>query len=271
MTISSWFRFVILVLVLGGTACDSKAGKILRGIGESTTVLDPPPAAPVALDLLCDSSVGSTCTEKNLAATLDAVLPTVAARPTSTILLWELGDTVAQTRIVAEATATPSPRPSLQVVRTHQQRFVVQTKTLLVQAAQPLVDHPSRRSPIAEAIAKIALNTTAPGVGRIIVILSDGREESGFGHLECGPIPQPEDFLQRLHEASVLTPNSLAGVRVRWSFFTLEPVPGKRCASTISRYQRTQAVWTAVLSSAGADATLSTSTPTDLVAERSKR
>src|SRR5438128_2126723 len=47
------------------------------GIG----ICDPPAPRPLAIDVICDSSLGSTCTRGSISDTFEAVLPVVADKP----------------------------------------------------------------------------------------------------------------------------------------------------------------------------------------------
>src|SRR5689334_502099 len=60
------------------------------GIG----VCDAPRPAAIAIDVVCDSSSGSTCTKDAIAQTLDQTLPAVAERTGSTLRLWAMSGTV---------------------------------------------------------------------------------------------------------------------------------------------------------------------------------
>jgi hypothetical protein len=254
-------RFLFPIIAwIALTGCDRPTW--LSRAGEAVGLVDAPSPAPVAKEILCDSSSGSTCSEKSLSATLDEKLPTVAARPGSLVRLWTLSETVAGTHVLAERTSTPSLRPSTQAVRAHEQRFVEETKLLFLQAAQPVFDRPARRSPIAESIVKVSLASAPKGAEREIILLTDGREESSLGHFECGRIPSAPGFLRQLHAASLFLPESLRGVRITWCFFSLEPVPGERCPATLDRFIQIKALWTAALHGAGADVQFFSNAPT---------
>ena len=51
---------------------------------------------------------------------------------------------------------------------------------------RPHFGTPARRSPIAEAVTRVALSAAPRGVERWIVVISDGLEVSAFGEFECG-------------------------------------------------------------------------------------
>lgn len=57
---------------------------------------------PAHLEILCDTSSGSSCNAPNLATTLDVLVPFAAARTGSTIRFWTMGPTVGETTLVAE-------------------------------------------------------------------------------------------------------------------------------------------------------------------------
>jgi hypothetical protein len=141
----------------------------------------------------------------------------------------------------------------LKAQRGHKARFLAEAGAYLRKTAEPVFNAPpKRRSPIAEGIARVALDRRDGDMPFLIVVLSDAREFSHFGDFECGVLPEGDEFLRSLHEAHVLTPASLAGGAVMFVNVTLEAVKGRTCAVTIERADRIEALWTVALTTAGA-------------------
>src|SRR5437879_3318548 len=88
------YRLVLMAAAIVGLpvilmgCVNAKAACSSLGICDKESVL------PVAVDLVCDSSKGSTCTKESLAETLDAVLPVVARSSGSVLRLWVMSGTV---------------------------------------------------------------------------------------------------------------------------------------------------------------------------------
>jgi hypothetical protein len=131
------------------------------------------------------------------------------------------------------------------------ERFVTESLNMLEAAAAPYFSQHSNRSPIAESISKFSLYRTRAGAERAIVIITDAKEFSGLGDLECHA-PSPEAFIARLDANRVLAPESLAGSRVIFSYVNLGHIDGDRCAATLAAADQVQRIWEAALTHAGA-------------------
>lgn len=243
---------VLTLLCLTTLGCDTRFGKAITKATRATGITDPPPPPAVTLDAVCDATPGSSCNEKNLSATLDVVLPWIAVRPYSSLRLWTLGEDLETTKIIAERTSTPPVKPSTRARQAHEAQFAREARAFLLQANQPFFGRAARRSPIAEALAKVGLTTTTPSQERTVIYIGDMREYSRFGNFECGHLPQPEDFVRSLRAANVLTPGSLHNVRVIFCFAGIEAVAGERCTVSIDRYTRMTSLWQAAITHAGA-------------------
>jgi hypothetical protein len=241
---------VLLVLSLTTclTGCD-EPGSVLEKLG----LADPPSPEPVRVALLLDTSLGSSCGPVGFEQTLDILLEGIADRPGSVVEIWELGHNLATTRFLAGRESAKPRGSGLKAQRGHKDRFLAEAGAYLRKTAEPVFNAPpKRRSPIAEGIARVALDRRDGDMSLLIVVLSDAREYSDFGDFECGVLPEDDEFLRSLHEAHVLTPASLAGGAVMFVNVTLEAVKGRTCAVTIERADRIEVLWTVALTTAGA-------------------
>jgi hypothetical protein len=241
----------ILVLLLG---CD--------GIREGAANAFRAPAAPtpVVADVICDFGGGSSgCTSESLTALLRDVTPTLPAG--SLVRLHGMADAVADGRQLSEFTITKPKKRTVKAVAGHRRRQTDAIVQQFVAAAQPLFANAERRaSPIAETIARALLAGSSDGAQRHLFLLTDAREVSrnpSLGRIdaECGPIPNPADFAQRLRR--LYPPDSLRGVRVHFVHVQLEPVANHRCSATVERYTQLKTTWTCALQAQGATVTWS--------------
>ena len=217
-------------------------------------IQDVPQPRAQEIDILCDASAGSTCTPETLRNTLEAALPSVAARHSSTVRLWMLGREVADTVQAASVTMDAKVR-SGKAEKASRERFVKDSLNMLEAAAAPYFTQHANRSPIAESISKIALYRTRAGAERIIIAITDAKEFSGLGDLEC-KVPEPAAFVSRLDANRVLAPGSLAGTKVIFGDVNLSHIDGDRCVSTLAAADQVQRIWETALKHAGASEVL---------------
>lgn len=242
-----------LVACVGLPACDvattsPEAQDVCRTLGLCDETAPP----PIAIDVLCDASAGSSCDRDTLGATLDVALHLAVERPGSRVRLWALGRDVAGTNPVGEQVAPETSRASGRSRATANERFVMTAKDFLLASIAPVLDGaPVRRSPLAEAISKIAL-ADAGGLPRTLVVISDGREVSDLADLECARLPTEHGFRSVLAHQRVLAPASLTGIHVEVVFLTSKPIPGRGCLVNIDREVRIRGLWNAVFEGAGA-------------------
>lgn len=245
-----------ILLCLLFVSCDSPTGQSLSAW---TNVLRDPPEKPAMhFSLLCDRSIGSTCSESTLSANIEAAIRTVADRPGSTVAIFALGPDLASTRELGRVTVA---RPTIRRERAraaHTKRLIEEARAALLRDAQPLfAADPLRSSPLAEGIMKVALSRPLPQ--HTIIVTSDALEFSkstGFD-MECR-VPKPERFTRRLQELSLFTPGSLRGTRVAFVNQQLGSIGGNRCDQSLARVTAVRAAWTAAGRAAGATATFST-------------
>jgi hypothetical protein len=234
------------------TGCEVASAESLNESCRALGLCDEPPKPPIAVDVLCDASVGSSCNRESLEETLGRLLAHAAERPGSSVRLWTLGKNVAETEPVGEQVVPTYPRGSEKALGAHRRRFASGAEAFLLAGARRTLDGPSvRRSPLAEAIAKIALSD-AGGLPRSIVIISDAREVSAVHDFECRPIPTEARFLASLKRRNLLASGSLSGVSVDLVFIRAATIPGRGCAVDVDRELRIRALWQTALRAAGA-------------------
>jgi hypothetical protein len=114
-----------------------------------------------------------------------------------------------------------------------------------------------KRSPLAEAVTKIAMASDGASP-RTIVLITDAREV-GLLDFECPRLPPDAAFLSVLRRQRVLAPGVLQGIAVEFAFMTIAPIPGRNCPVTIERQVRLGELWTVALKNAGASSVRMTS------------
>lgn len=234
---------VLILLFLVGCAR-------MEHVAEEVGLTDPPAPPPLTVDLVCDTSPGAPCNAATLSATIDVVLPQIAARPGSILRLWSMGDTVADAAVVGSVESTPPKKSGTQAHKTHEERFITSARSKLQQAAEPLFTTAPRRSPIAETMSKVVLAMTSGA--RHVVVITDAREVSDLGNFECGRLPTTEEWLSRLHEARALMPGSLRATHVYLVHVEHTRIDRERCPVTMQRIAQTNDLWRAAFQAAGA-------------------
>lgn len=238
----------LLTLSLAITGCGNARATIAEWFGASGKVQP----TPVTIDIDCDPSSGSTCTERSLREVVAVEIQRAASRPGSLVRLWMQGRDIETTRIVAEA-RSGKPRGTGRRTRTeYEARWVATESASMIAAADAVVRKRVHRSPIAESIGVIALAPTAPGSTRELVVITDGMEVSDFGEFECAPLPKPERFARMLARSRVLPPGSLSGIRVQFCHFDLVAIDRGRCSVSLARASAIRALWQGALAAAGA-------------------
>ena len=245
-------RWLICVVVLIG-ACAR-----MEDVAQEIGLKDPPAPPPVTVDILCDTSPGAPCTEATLLATIEVVLPQIAQRPGSTLRLWSMGETVADTSVIGSVTSTPPAKTTVQARKAHAERFLTTARSYLQKAAEPLFATHPRRSPIAETMSKVLLSTSSGT--RHLVVITDAREVSDLSNFECGQLPKTEQWLKRLHDVRVLSPGSLRDTHVAFIHVEYARIDRERCPVTMQRIAQTNELWRAAFQSAGANSSTITNT-----------
>ena len=244
--------FGVLTVLLIATVALSNYGNSRAAIAAWFGATDKPKAEPVTIDVLCDASSGSTCSNETLAEVVGVALRATAVRPESVVRLWMQGRNIETTRLVATATS-----PAQRVTGRHarlvaEDRWVAKERAVFISAMTNTVPKRIRRSPIAESIGVVVLAAPPVGGKRHIVVVTDALETSAFGQFECGRLPKPDHFARTLAERHVLPPGSLKGVDVTFCHVDLGAIDGDRCAVSLSRAAEIRAIWRAALANAGA-------------------
>ena len=233
----------VSALSLSGCA-DVKAACISAGI------CDTPPPARITIDVICDSSLGSTCTKEAIAETLDVTLAALAERPGSTLRLWAMSGTVDGVVTLGNVTS-PEVAPAARARRRDQEGFVKAAKSRLMLNTDAAFVRPPAQSPIADTIARV-LMAAASDERRSVVLISDAREfQSGRYDFECGPLPSPGEFAKRLVRDRVLAADAMKGIGLAFTYVGVPAVDRRRCAATIQRARDIQSIWETVVTSTG--------------------
>jgi hypothetical protein len=228
-------------------AITTKAGSSTSGTLSSLCVsvgfcdAPPPPLPPERIDVLCDHSVGSTCSREALATVVDLALAHLAPRPRSTLAITSLGKTLVETNVVADVTTGGAEAPLPPA-------WAPTTAAKLALAAAPMFESTPRNTPLAEGLTKVGL-AGAGAAERYLVVISDLRERS-LVDFECGVLPDDEKFQAIVQRAGALAPGSFAGVNVIFAFASMPAMD--RCAVSLEREQQIRQRWHNAIKNAGA-------------------
>lgn len=220
---------------------------------------DHPPPPPESFDLIVDVSEGSSGSRENVQRTIGLILERMSTSPGSALRIIAQGARVVDATVVSTAQATAPTRTNRKARVAHAKRFIATTHELLMEAMEPIIaTRPAlRNSPIAETINWTALlsppSGLLPTVPRHIIVISDAREVSKeFGDFECGVLPTSAKFIDRLRTHDVLTPRSLEGVRLHFTFTQPRSVARRACPPmTIARINDIRGLWVAAANYAG--------------------
>ncbi len=267
-------RLTPLALAIAGSCClllaacgeksrDLPVAKLAIALG----VIDPASPPRVVIDLSCDHSEGSSCSEATLSAAVAESLRHAVRSTGSLVRVFLQGERGEEAVLLHTSTSPPLKQTTPRQLATAREDWVKGEALVILGKARPILSRRPRRSPIAETVARIALETGPPGVERHLVVLTDLREVSRVGgDLECGEVGSG-NFERRLEEADVLLPGSLRGISVHLTFVGAGPVHGRRCESTVAREEAVRAAWRSVLGAAGASGVRITSGVPDFAAE----
>lgn len=243
----------ILVSVALSAGCDelSTQDRFVRSC-QFFGICDEASLPPELFDILCDASIGSSCTRETLDKALDVVLRRTVTRPGSHTRVWALTKTVADTNATAEKESPSPPHRSSRATKVLKEKFVADSKEYFTAALAPtFATTPIRRSPLAEAITKIALADSGQ-LPRHLIVITDAREVSSLGDFECGLLPTDAGFMKKLRRRRIMGPAILAGIRVEFAFAQSMAVPSRGCPVQLERELRIRELWTAALTAAGA-------------------
>jgi len=244
---NAWYSHLLVVGVLGLAACGCENAK---GALTKVGLADPATAPPEMIDVVCDPSVGSTCTVESLSETLMVIFERAAAQPGSFVRLWMLGATVESTEVKAHVMSAPLTGKTARARAAEVARWQAQERDMFVARVTSTLTAKRRpaSSPLAETITKVAL-ADGKGLHRKLVLISDGRE-MGVADFECGPLPSDASWPARLKQLGLLAPGSLAGIDVSFTYLAMPPID--RCAVSLKRELRIRELWKSALVATGA-------------------
>ncbi len=232
------------------SACaDGAARTVCAAVG----ACDDEQRTSAVVTVLLDGSLGAPGARETLDTVVTQVLRALVDLPQSRIDVAVLGANVEDTRIAATY-VVPMPRKrggrAASVARA---RALDGGRAALLNALVEThaTSRPSR-SPLLEAVGKLAL--VAPHERRpwTIILVSDLLEMSDLGRWECGELPDTAALRRTLQQRSVLTPGMLSGARVLVAYHDVRPIDGRRCHQGVGRALRVRELWGSVLSAAGA-------------------
>ncbi len=213
---------------------------------------DEPTPPPESVDVVCDTTIGSSCTRETMIRVVDASLQYAIKRPGSRVRAWAIAKTVAETNPVGEREVPPPPRGSARAKKAVESKLLETSKEYFMTSMAPAFAAPGiRRSPLFEAVGKVALADSGT-LPRRIVIVTDAREVSSLGDFECGFLPTDAKFVKKLHSRRILPVSSLAGVSIELAFVQSTAVPARGCPVQLEREMRIRELWRAALLAAGA-------------------
>lgn len=236
---------LLLVVCLVLAACTT-----IRQTAETIGLTDPSAPPPLTVSIGCDIS-SVACSPEHLRDLLVWLLPAISARPSSVVRLFVLGDDLASTRLVAETHSMAPPSLAVAVVKSHAAAFVAATQEAFTTAMAGRWSQRRAASPIIEGLGAI---TTYPANGKkVVLLLTDLRQESPLGSFECNTLPRIASWQQQTKRA--LAHLTDATVIVAYAS-PLEPVSGGRCRPSNERYDRIVDLWTGALQARGARLTV---------------
>ena len=241
------------VLAISTTGCDAlEATPAYANTCKAFGLCDEPSLPPEVIDVLCDPSIGSSCTRETLEKTLPGVLRYSAKRPGTRARLWLLGKSVADTNVAGEKESAAPARTSQRARKAFEEEFVEGAQEYLMAAVAPTFALPPiRRSPLAEAMSKVALADSGQ-LPRHLIVVTDAREVSSLGDFECGILPTNAGFVKKLQRRRILGASTLTGMRVELVFVQSTNVPSRGCPVQLEREMRIRELWSAALLAAGA-------------------
>lgn len=259
--VRSFVLSTVIVNILSLVGCSrEKAGSTdyLGVISSAVGLQEAAPESAEILDLVIDASDGSPASLATVETTIDNALPYATDRAGSQVRVWALGLELSDTRLLATVESTAPKRRGERSRKAEAQRFIDAAKPVLMQAVMPVFDHPARKqSPIAEGVSRVAYSRAPAGMRRRIIVVTDARQVGGplEYDFECGTVPDPKAFVQRLQDNAVLQPKTLTDTTIHFAYVALEAVPKRRgCAVTLARAQQIETAWRAAFMNAGASA-----------------
>jgi hypothetical protein len=243
--LATFCLFPLCLLVLSG--CDEATGPLAEKpahILEHAAGISDAVSDAEAIDLLADSTDGSSADVRNLSVQLDAILP-VLARRSGVLRLWVLKDSIESTTIVSSVSFPRSQSTNTHVQDRERTAAVAAAREQLLRAFEAAAAETPRRSPLFGAVTRIGM-TTSPYRTRTVLLVSDLKvEEPGVASWECGPI-----------DVDRVLPNSLRGISIVAAFFDIAPAP--KCHDTVARHLQLREAFQQLATRSGARITFTT-------------
>jgi len=239
-------RHVIAALLILLLACDEKTD-VTAYLGVTDRDLGTPPT----IDILVDHGSNAPGTPENLDLVVSGILSQVARRPGSTVRGFWCANTVGESKLISAYVVPPPAKPNLRAREAHAKAVIADGSRRFHEAAAPFfADFHRKTTPLIETIARIALAGNPTGGDRVILAVTDLREESElFGRFECDALPSRDAFLASV--ATVLPKDSLQGATVYAVFAAPDSVDGDRCPVRIARFRAITQLFAAAIEQAG--------------------
>lgn len=249
--------FTLIMLLNGcGRSDAAQQGGVLTVVTKAIGLAEEPLPDAELVDLVLDASEGSPASLVTAEAAIDGALTYAAARPGTRVRVWALGMEVADTTMLTFVESTAPKRRGERARIVEAQRFIAASKPVLMQAILPVFDRPAKKqSPIAEGLSKVAYSRAPRGMQRHIVLITDARQVGGVlkFDFECGNVPDPATFVERLQKHVILAPDTLPNTTVHFAYVALEAVPKRPgCSVTLARAKAIETAWRAAVTAAGA-------------------
>lgn len=197
-------------------------------------------------DVVIDNTPGSGITPRHVDEELSKKIPLVVDEPGSVLRLAVIGNTVAESRILATFTSTSPAQESLHARKLHRERELGRAKTTFDAVINQAFQTKPTRSPLFETAARFL---TMPSVGEhTVTLLTDGRE-TALRDLECGPQPNPKEWVRFLQARGLFLPGT--GGHLVLAYADLIPVANNRCSPTLDGYHKTIELWKQASNAAG--------------------
>lgn len=239
---------VLLVFAIASAVGGCEGNPTASDLCVAAELCEVEPPSAETIDVLCDLTPASSCDSDFNATTARAALEYLSTRPASHLRIWVMG-TSAPLRPSLEVEVPESRRQSATSRERERERWVDdQTRAVVTLTTGGTA--PARQSPIAETLTRIAAYP-ANGV-RTVIVVTDMRERSSVGNLECGRLISSRRFEERLDQHGLLTPGSFSGITVHFAFAVSRPLADRRCPSSIAREQAIAELWSSALARAGA-------------------
>jgi hypothetical protein len=225
--------------VHGGEDARPLLTSVVSGAQSVWSQVAPSPPLPLHAEVIVDVSPGSTATPAAVEQVVSVVLARITMAPGSDLRLSLLTDTLPRT--VLQYVVPVPPGKSRQAretfARTEAEHALQQVRGTL----GSLFSYKNQRSPLAMAIGSLALTSVTPGVPKVIIVITDGRESSPIAAFGC-TTPGGATWVDRLQRNGIIAP--LASWHVVFAYTSVVDMHG--CAP-VAAYEARAALWRTAL------------------------